>query len=124
MDLITIEEVNSIYDAIGALPEKNAILDNLVWIEMKGGPYGGVYETWEEIVSNVFDKLGADWDEFKVVPGEFIQTKEAIAMVGNYTGISKKNKNALNARVIHLWRKKDGKYIFEQFADTALLYKF
>ena len=87
---------------------------------MAGGPYGGVYDSAGEIIENIFAKIDVDWEDFKVVPQEFVITDETIAMIGNYTAKNRKTGKALNARVVHVFKKQGEKLLFEQFTDTAL----
>ncbi|MDR1158206.1 MAG: hypothetical protein LBK75_07860 [Oscillospiraceae bacterium] len=113
-------EVTAVYDAVASLPEIGKAFDNLIWIEMAGGPYGGIYKSAQEIVENVFLPLNADWDHFQLAPQEFIETENTIIMLGNYKGINRKTGKELDARVAHVWKCDGEKLIFEQFTDTAL----
>jgi len=120
MSKVSMDDVNSLYQAIAGLPAISPVFDNLVWTEMAGGPYGGVYNSTEEIIENVFSKINADWEDFALAPQEFVITDETIIMIGNYTGKSRKTGKALNARAVHIFKKSGDKLLFEQCTDTAL----
>jgi uncharacterized protein len=38
----------------------------IAWTEMAGFPYAGTYHGVEEIVENVFARLGTEWEGFRV----------------------------------------------------------
>ena len=122
-----IEKVKEIYGAIAGLPADNAIFHdpalNLTWIEMLGGPYGGKYKGFSEVLENVFNRIAAEWDEFMFAPAAFHETGETVTVEGNYTGKNKNTGKTVAARVIHLWKRIDGKILFEQFTDTALFWE-
>ena len=119
------KRVKEIYGAIAGLPEDNVIFHdlNLTWIEMSGGPYGGVYNNFSETLENVFKPLGAEWDDFKFTPANFFNAGDAVTVEGDYTGVNKKTGKKVHARVVHLWKLLDGKIVFEQFTDTAAFWK-
>jgi len=115
--------VKEVYNAIAALPEPNSIFEEISsWIEMTGGPYGGEYNTSDEIAGGVFANIASDWANFTFSPEIFMEADGYVFVVGNYTGVNKATGKSLQARVVHMWsRKAKGKLCFEQFADTALL---
>ena len=121
------KQVEEIYGAIAGLPEDNAIFHDpnfkLTWIEMLGGPYGGVYNNFSETLENVFNRIGADWEDFRFTPANFHDAGGAVAVEGDYTGVNRKTGKKVNARVVHLWKSLDGKIIFEQFTDTSAFWK-
>ena len=117
-----LEQVNDTYAAVGALPAQSPLFSNLTWCEMKGGPYGGVYDTSDSILSGVFGRIQAQWDAFTFTPQDFLAAENAVTVVGNYTGVNKSTGKSLDARVVHLWRIQNGALHFEQFADTKLIW--
>ena len=119
-----IDRVKEIYGAISKLPEDNACFHDpalvLTWVEMRGGPYGGEYNGFGEVLENVFSRIGAEWDDFRFTPAAFHDAGDTVTVEGDYTGTYKKTGKKIDARVIHLWKTADGKIRFEQFTDTAL----
>ena len=62
-----LEAVRGIYRAVsvGDIPSVLAALSsNVHWIEAEGGPYGGVSIGPDEVLKNVFLKLGTEWIGF------------------------------------------------------------
>jgi len=90
------------------------------WTEIAGGPYGGTYIGAEEVIKNVFERIGADWEQFACIPEEFHDAGDTIVMTGWYSGVHAKTKKSFKVRVAHVWKLADGKIIkFEQFTDSA-----
>ena len=122
-----IDKVKEIYGAIAGLPGDNPCFHDpslgLTWIEMRGGPYGGVYNGFGQVLENVFGRIGAEWDDFNFAPSAFHDTGDTVAVEGEYTGKNKNTGKTVAARVIHLWKSVDGKILFEQFTDTALFWE-
>ena len=121
------KKVSEIYGAIAGLPEDNGLFHDpdldLRWVEMLGGPYGGLYNSLSEARVNIFDRIGAEWDDFRFTPSGFHEAGNIITVEGEYTGVRKKTGKKVQARVIHLWKLIDGKIIIEQFTDTALFWQ-
>lgn len=122
-----IDKVTEIYGAIAGLPADNSCFHDpaldLTWVEMSGGPYGGVYAGFGEVLENVFSRIGADWDDFKFTPSAFHTLDSVVTVEGDYTGVNRNTGKAVSARVIHLWKQAGGKILFEQFTDTALFWE-
>ena len=121
------KKVMDIYGAIAALPEDNDLFHDKnavsVWLEMAGGPYGGVSYSLGEARENAFNRIGMEWEDFKFTPSGFYETGDVITVEGNYEGVNRKTGKKINARVIHLWKLAEGKVLMEQFTDTALFWK-
>ena len=118
-----LEKVNQIYAAVAELPKPSPVFEDLTWVEMAGGPYGGVYDSAQSIVGNVFSRLGSEWDDFKLNPDVFLESPGYVTVIGRYTGAFKETGKNIDARVVHLWKEENGKIYFEQFTDTALFYE-
>lgn len=120
------KKMTGIYEAIAGLPEDNELFRDpdlhLTWIEMLGGPYGGVYSSLNETRENIFNPIGEQWADFRFTPSGFHEAGETITVEGNYTGTNRKTGKKTNARVIHLWKFVEGKILVEQFTDTALFW--
>ena len=119
--------VTDIYGAIAGLPEDSELFHDpdldLTWIEMLGGPYGGVSRGFSEVRENVFSRIGVHWEDFKFTPANYFEADGAITVEGDYTGVNRETGKKLHARVVHLWKQTGGKIVFEQFTDTAAFLK-
>ena len=127
IDLKTfMDKVSAIYGAIAGLPADNELFSDpglkLRWVEMLGGPYGGVFNNLGETCENVFNRIGMEWDDFGFTPTGFHEAGDVITVEGGYSGINKNTGKKVNARVIHLWKLVDGEILVEQFTDTALFW--
>lgn len=116
--------IRGLYDAfaIGDIP---AVLDTLAsdisWTEAEGGPYGGVSIGPDQVLQNVFMKLGGEWDGFSAIPREFITQGNTVVVLGDYSASFKATGKNFNAPFAHVWKLQDGKAVsFQQYTDTAL----
>ena len=116
------ELVSSFYDAVegGDLEGGLALLaPDCVWQEMDGFPYRGTYHGPDELREHVFHRIGAEWEGFSFALDDVLDAREAIVVVGTYSGTFKATGKPMKARVVHVWRLRDGKAVaFEQFTDT------
>ena len=121
------KKVNDFYAAIACLPDRSGLFSDpnlkVKWIEMLGGPYGGVFNNLEETLAGVFARVGGEWKNFKFTPSGFHDTGEAVTVEGTYTGENKKTGKTVTARVIHLWKLSGDELLVEQFTDTALFWR-
>ena len=104
----------------GDLPGGLALIaDDCAWTEMAGFPYAGTYRGPEGVRDNVFMRIGADWDGFAMTVDDVLDAGDAVIGIGTYSGTSKATGKPMKARVVHVFRVRDGKIAaFEQFADT------
>ena len=116
------ELVSSFYDAVegGDLEGGLALLaPDCSWKEMDGFPYAGTYHGPDEVREHVFYRIGSEWEGFAFTLGEVLDAGEAIVVVGTYSGTYRATGKPMTARVVHVWRLRDGKAVaFEQFTDT------
>lgn len=121
------EAVRSAYAAFGAGDVENVLsifAPTIRWVEAEGGPYGGVFIGPQQVVENVFMKLGSEWDGFTVTPHEFIANDDTVVAFGEYGGRFIATGRSLKAPFAHVWKFRDGKVIsFQQYTDTALLWR-
>lgn len=89
------------------------------WTEAKGFPYGGTYKGYDDVVTNVFAKIGAEWTYFKFDVEDYVASNDKVIAIGTYSGKYKKTNKSFTARVSHVWTLKDGSIInFEQIVDS------
>ena len=117
-----LEIVRRLYDSIegGDLEGGLALLaPDCAWTEMDGFPYAGTYHGPDAVRKHVFHRLGGDWDGFALDVEAVLDAGEAIVGIGTYSGTYRATGKPMRARVVHVWRLRDGKVTaFEQFTDT------
>jgi len=120
--------VSDAYEAFGRgdLPAVLAAMDpEIRWHEAESNPYMPSGEAWvgpEAIVSNLFVKLGEDWDGFAVHPDRFHDAGDVVVVEARYSGTHNGTGKALDVQVCHVWTLRDGKITkFQQYVDTAKL---
>lgn len=116
--------IRGVYEAFakGDIP---SVLDTLAsdisWTEAEGGPYGGVSIGPDQVLQNVFMKLGAEWDGFSAIPGEFIAEGNTVVVLGDYSASFKATGKSFQAPFAHVWKLQNGKAVsFQQYTDTAM----
>jgi ketosteroid isomerase-like protein len=98
------------------------IAPDCAWTEMAGFPYAGTYYGPDAVRENVFFRIGADWDGFRFDVDEVLDAGPAVVGIGTYSATAKSTGKPMRARVVHVFRIRDGKIAaFEQFADTLLV---
>lgn len=95
------------------------VADNISWTEAKGFPYAGTYIGLENVIKNVFSRLGSEWIDYKFTPDDYVASDDIVVAYGTYTGTYKITGKSFTARVAHVWKLNDSKIIsFEQFVDS------
>lgn len=90
------------------------------WTEMAGFPYAGTYVGPDEVRRGVFERIGAEWDDYTAAITELVDGGDTIVGLGTYSGTNTASGRSFEARVAHVWRLADGRVVaFEQFTDTA-----
>ncbi|CAN5597507.1 nuclear transport factor 2 family protein [soil metagenome] len=87
--------------------------DSFAWAE--GNPYIGP----NAVLEGIFQRIGAELDNFAATPACFIDGGEAVAVEGRYTGTVKAIGKPVDAQFVHVWRLEGGKVVrFQQYTDT------
>lgn len=98
------------------------IAPTIEWTEMAGFPCAGTYRSADEIVHNVFRRLGADWHDYAFKLETLHDAGDTVLGVGYYSGTHKRTGKSFRCRVAHVWRVAAGQIVrFEQFTDTLLV---
>jgi ketosteroid isomerase-like protein len=117
--------VRSFYERVGSgdLPGGLALVaDDATWTEMESFGHAGVYVGPDAVRDNIFVRIGAEWAPFDLAVDEILDAGSAVLGVGTYSGTAKDTGKSFTARVVHLFRVRDGKIVsFEQFTDTAAI---
>lgn len=122
-NMTNLEIVKSTYE--GKTSEENGknlaqyAAEDISWTEAKGFPYAGTYIGLENVIKNVFSRLGNEWIDYKFTPEDYVASDDKVVAFGTYTGTYKITKKHFEARVAHIWKLKNGKITsFEQFVDS------
>ena len=121
------ELIGDLYKAFAAgdIPSVLAgFASDVSWTDAEGFPYGGTYVGPDEILKNVFMKLGTEWDGYSAVPHEFISEGDTVVSIGEYSGKYKATGKSFRAPFAHVWKVQNGKIVrFRQFTDTFIVQK-
>ncbi len=116
------EIVQSFYEAVGRgdLPAGLALLTpDCAWTEMEGLADAGTFHGPDEVRDTIFVRIGSEWDGFALAVDEVLEAGETVVGVGTYSGTFKATGRSMQARVVHVFRVREGRITaFEQFADT------
>lgn len=121
-----VEVIASLYDGFdrGDIAAVLGLMDpNIHWHEAEGNPYMPSGDAWvgpDAVVSNLFAKLGADWDGFTVHRIGFHDAGSVVVVEARYTGKFKPTGKSVDAQVCHVWTLEGGTITkFQQYTDTA-----
>lgn len=101
-----------------------ALTDSTVWTEAEGYPYGGTFHGAASIKSNVFDRLGTEWDGFVATVHTYheVANQNIVITEGVYTGTYKTTGKSIRADFVHVWKLDDGKIAaFKQYVDSHIV---
>lgn len=109
--------------ASGDIPAFVALLaPDIEWNEAENFIYasGNPYIGPDAIVKGVFERIGNDWEYWKITDLDIMELKNGMVLAtARYQAKNKKNGKLLNAQVAHLFTLQNGKITsFQQFTDT------
>lgn len=117
--------VRSLYDAFarGDMPTVMASMaPDIVWTEAESTIYadGNPYRGPDAVATGVFQRLGADWNNFKADVDRIIDGGDTVVALGRYRATYRQTNRSLDVPFVHVWDLRNGKVVrFQQFADTA-----
>jgi ketosteroid isomerase-like protein len=112
-------DANDRHDVIGMLAD---IGPDIEWTEMAGFPCAGTYTSREEIIANVFQALGSQFDNYTFKLERLLDAGGDVVGIGDYTATARNTGKSFRARVVHVWSVSGGTIRkFEQFTDTLLV---
>jgi ketosteroid isomerase-like protein len=124
-----VQLVKSLYEAFGRgdIAAVLAGMDPAIeWHQAESNPYMPSGDAWvgpDAVLQNLFMRIGADWDGFKVHPRTFHDAGDTVIVEGRYTGTWKSTGKSADTQMCHIWRLRDGKVTsFQQYVDTARLH--
>jgi len=89
------------------------------WVQNKGFPGGARRHGIEEVLSEVVQGFGREWESFAFQPDEIIGAGETVVVLGRYRGRHRATGNKLDAAAAHVYDIKDRRIArYRQFADT------
>lgn len=117
--------IRATYEGTSAENGKNllaALAPDASWTEAAGFPYAGTYTGPEEIIANVFQRLGSEWENYQAKVHTYLADGDRVAAFGVYSGTYKATGKAMSATFAHLYALKDGKIVsMEQYVDSAIV---
>ncbi|MCJ0766010.1 nuclear transport factor 2 family protein [Variovorax terrae] len=92
------------------------------WTEMAGFPCAGTYVGAQAVVEHVFQRLAADWQDYRFTLERLYDAGATVLATGQYSGTHRASGRSFTARVAHVWQLHGGRVTaFEQFTDTLLV---
>jgi ketosteroid isomerase-like protein len=128
--LDNVQIVQGVYEAFGRgdIPAVLGAMDPAIeWRPAEGHPYMPSGEPWigpDAVLSQVFMRIGSDWDGFKVHPQVFHDAGDAVIVEARYTGTGQATGKSAGSGIqaCHIWRLRDRRIVsFQQYVDTARL---
>lgn len=118
------ERVQELYDSF-AKGDIEAIRDvtnpDVELHEPKGLAGGGTHHGFDEIVENVFSKIGNEWEGVSVVPERYVEDDDTVVVLLTWSGTSIKTGKSVEYPNAHVFDFEDGKIVqWTSYADTAL----
>lgn len=99
-----------------------ALAPDATWTEAAGFPYAGTYTGPQDIIANVFQRLGSEWIGYRAEVHTYLADGDRVAAFGVYSGTYKQTGKSMTATFAHLYRLKDGKILsMEQYVDSAMV---
>ena len=122
-----LEIIKTLYQAFenGEIETILDILDpNVEWHESEKLPYGGTFIGRDAVFAGVFEKIGAQWENFQAHVEEFIDGGDRIITLGFDRGTYKATGKSMEAPTASIWTLKNGKVIkFVQYIDTMKVWE-
>ena len=94
---------------------------SIEWNVLKGMPNGGKYVGLKAIFEDYFPSMLSNFEEFHVVPEEYIESGVHVVVIGKYQGISKIGKN-FEVPFSHIYLIQENKIKeLRQLTDTKII---
>ncbi len=89
--------------------------------EPKGIAGGGLHQGFDEIVENVFSRLGTEWEDVSVVPDRYVEDGDTVVVLLTWSGTHSETRKSVKYPNAHVFDFEDGKIVqWRSYADTAL----
>jgi ketosteroid isomerase-like protein len=117
--------IRETYEAAGAEKGERllaALAPDASWTEAAGFPYAGTYVGSEAILAGVFQRLAAEWSDYRAEAHTYLEDGDRVAAFGVYSGTYRATGKAMTATFAHLYRLEGGKIVsMEQYVDTLIV---
>jgi hypothetical protein len=119
-----VQLMKSLYGAMarGDAAAAFALFDpQIVWNEADNFAYadGNPYIGPQRVGEGIFGRLMTEWDNFAVVPDQYVGDGETVVSIGRYRATFKATGSPLDAQFVHVWTVRNGKIVaFQQYTDT------
>jgi len=118
------ERVQELYDSFaeGDFETIRDIMDPDVELhEPKGIAGGGTHHGFDEIVENVFSRIGTEWEDVSVVPDRYVADGDTVVVLLSWSGTYSETGKSVAYPNAHVFDFEDGKIVqWTSYADTAL----
>ena len=105
--MTNLEIVRSTYEGANAAEKGQALQKHLApdarWTEAAGFSYAGTYVGFEAIKTNVFARLGSEWDNYHTEIESYTKGSEVVIAYGTYKGTYLATGKYMEVRVAHVW---------------------
>lgn len=92
------------------------------WVEAPGFPYAGTHVGPQAIIANVFQRLAAEWIDYRAEASHYLEQGDQIVAFGVYCGTFKASGHAMRAGFAHLYTFRDGKIArMVQYVDSHMV---
>ena len=119
-----LETVKGLYESFaeGDIEAIRDIMDPDVELhEPKGIAGGGTHHGFDEIIENVFSRLGTEWEDVSVVPERYVADGDTVVVLLTWRGTSIKTGKSVEYPNAHIFDFEDGTIVqWRSYADTAL----
>ena len=115
------------YEAFGRgdIPTVLATMDpNVEWYEPQAPdyPFGGVHRGPQAVANEVFGLVPTYYEEFAVVPQEFIDAEDRVIVLGEFQAKGKASGTPLRAPFVHVLTFRGSKMTrFQNYTDTGTI---
>ncbi len=119
-----LETVRSLYESFanGDIDAIRSLMDPDVELhEPKGIAGGGTHHGFNEIVENVFSRLGTQWVDVAVAPERYVVDGDTVVALHTWRGTYSKTGKTVEYPNAHVFDLENGKIArWRSYADTAL----
>lgn len=105
-------------DVLGVLGQMDQQIE---WKEAENFIYAdrNPYVGPQAILEGVFMRLGEEWENFMVIPEEWLDAGNHIVVLGTYRGTHKETGREVRAQFAHVWGVRGERVVrFQQYTDT------
>ena len=98
-----------------------AMSEDIEWNEAENFPYadGSPYTGPVEVAEGVFQRLGKEWEYFRLEVERILDAGDTVVTLGRYQAKNRETHREIDAQFVHVWDFEDEKIKrFQQYTDT------